>query len=54
MAWVAAAVIGGSVVGGVASAYGANKAAGAQENAANTAAATQLQMYNQTRDDQAR
>lgn len=53
MTWVAVAVVGGAVIGGVASGIGSSKAASAQENAANTSAATQLQMYNQTREDQA-
>lgn len=53
MSWVAAAVIGGAVVGGVASSYSAGKAADAQKSAAQSAQDTQLQMYNQTRADQA-
>lgn len=51
--WVAGAVVVGGVVGAVGSSLAAGKAASAQENAANTASATQLKMYNQTRDDQA-
>lgn len=50
-AWVATAIVGGAVIGGLATAYSANKAAGAQTNAANTAAATQMGMYNTTRGD---
>lgn len=50
---VAAAVIGGAVIGGLATSISGGKAASAQENAANTAQQTQLQMYNQTRADQA-
>jgi len=38
---VAAAIVGGAVVGGVATTMAGNKAAGAQENAANTAASVQ-------------
>jgi hypothetical protein len=51
MAWVATAIIGGSVVSAAATAYGASKAAQAQESAANTAANTALTMYNTTRGD---
>lgn len=51
MAWVATAIVGSAVVGGLATAYGANKAAEAQTNAANTAANTSLGMYNTTRQD---
>lgn len=50
---VAAAIIGGAVVGGAASAYSSNKASNAQQDAAQSAQDTQLQMYNQTRADQA-
>lgn len=50
---VAAAIVGGAVVGGVASAYSGNKAASAQQDAAQKASDTQMQMYNQTRNDQA-
>ena len=50
-AWVATAVIGGAVIGGAASIYGANKAASAQENAANRASDTSMAMYGQTRAD---
>jgi len=51
MAWVATAIVGSAVIGGVASAYGANKAADAQTEAAQTAANTSLGMYSQTRSD---
>lgn len=50
---VAAAVVGGAVLGAGASIYSSNKAAGAQKNASNNATDAQLQMYNQTREDQA-
>jgi hypothetical protein len=50
---VAAAVIGGAVIGAAGSAYAGSKAAGAQRDAAQTASNTQLQMYGQTRTDQA-
>lgn len=48
---VAAAVVGGAVVGGIATTMAGNKAADAQEAAANTASGTQLKMYNQNRAD---
>lgn len=48
---VAAAVIGGGVLSAGASMFGSSSAANAQEDAANKAAQTQLQMYNQTRSD---
>jgi len=51
MAWVATAVIGSAVIGGAATAYGANKAADAQTAAADKAANTSLSMYNTTRED---
>lgn len=54
---VAVAVIGGAAlsatVGGIASTSAANTQADAATNATNSANATQLAMYNQTRDDQA-
>lgn len=50
---VAAAVVGGAIIGGVASNMAAGTAAGAQEDAANQSNATQLQMYEQTRADNA-
>lgn len=49
---VAAAIVGGALIGGVATTVAGNKAAGAQEDAANSANQTQLAMYNQTRADQ--
>lgn len=49
---VAAAVVGSAVVGGVVSSAAASKAAKAQTGAANSANATELQIYNQTREDQ--
>jgi hypothetical protein len=52
MSWVAVAIGGAAVIGGVVSSSNASKAASAQTNAANQADATQLQMYNQTRQDQ--
>lgn len=51
MAWVATAIVGSAVVGGISSAYAASKASDAQVQAANTAAQTQLGMYNTTRGD---
>lgn len=51
MAWVATAVIGSAVIGGVATSMAANKAADAQTKAAAQAANTQLSMYNTTRGD---
>ena len=42
----AAAIIGGDVIGGVATAWGASQAAGAQESAAQSAQQTQMQMFN--------
>lgn len=49
---VAAAVIGGAVVGGVASSKAASKGAKAQTNAANQANETERYIYDQTREDQ--
>src|SRR5712671_4414683 len=51
MSWVGTAILGGSAVSAAATAYGANKAAGAQTDAANQAAQTQMAMYNRTRQD---
>lgn len=51
--WGAALLAGAVVVGGVEASSSAGKAADAQKTAAADANATQLQMYNQTRDDQA-
>ena len=48
---VAAAIIGGAAISGIAGAVGSSSAAGAQSNAANRAAQTNLQMYNTTRGD---
>lgn len=50
-AWVAAAVIGSSVIGASASIWGASKAADAQTSAADKAAAIQQQQYATTRTD---
>lgn len=52
MSWVAAAVVGGAIIGGVASNSAAKKAAKAQENATDKATGVELEMFNQTRDDQ--
>lgn len=49
MTWVATAVVGSTAVG----LYSANKAAGAQRDAANQAADVSQQQYQQTREDQA-
>lgn len=51
MSWVAAAVVGGAVIGGVASNQSAKKAANASKSGAETSASTQLQMYDQSRTD---
>lgn len=48
--FVATAIIGAGVIGASASIYGANKAAGAQKDAANTAVGTALNMYGQTKE----
>jgi hypothetical protein len=53
MAGVATAIAGSAILGAVVNSNSASKAASAQQNAANTASQTQLQMYNQTRADQA-
>lgn len=50
-AWVATAIIGSSAIGAIGTAYAASKASDAQQNAAATAANTQLSMYNTTRID---
>lgn len=52
MSWIAVAVVGGAVIGGVASNSAAGKAAKAQGQAADKASSTELEMYNQTREDQ--
>jgi hypothetical protein len=49
--WVATAIVGGSVVAGLSTAYAANKASSAQTAAAGKASDTALQMYNTTRGD---
>jgi hypothetical protein len=51
MAWVATAIIGASAVGAAATAYSANKASEAQQDASRRAADTQLDMYERTRSD---
>lgn len=51
MAWVATAIIGSAVIGAGASIYASGQAADAQTEAANTAATTQRQQYQQTRSD---
>lgn len=48
----AAIAAGGAILGGVISSNGASKAANAQQQAAQDASNTQLEMYNQTRADQ--
>jgi len=50
-AFVATAIVGAGVIGAGASIYGANKAAQAQKDAANTAAGTAMAQYNTTRGD---
>lgn len=49
--WVAGAVAVGTIGGALINSNAAGKASNAQQNAANSANATQLQMYNQTRED---
>lgn len=49
--WVATAIIGGALVGGIGTAYAANKGAKAIQNSAQTAANTTLGMFNTTRED---
>ena len=53
MTWVAAAVIGGSLISGAVGANSASKAANAQQQSAQLAADTQLQMFNTVNDQQA-
>lgn len=48
---VPAAILGAGALSAGVSAFGASQAAGAQQDAANTAAQTQMNMYNQTRSD---
>lgn len=52
MSWVAVAIGGAALVNGFVQSNAASNAAGAQRDAANQANATQLQIYNQTRQDQ--
>jgi len=51
MAWVATAIVGSAVIGGISQSYAASKAADAQKEAANNAIALQQQQYQQTRSD---
>src|SRR6185312_3010379 len=51
MAWIAAAVIGSSVIGAGAQIFGANKAADTQSKNADRVAQMQQQQYAQTRED---
>ena len=53
MSSLAVAVIGGAIIGGAASIYAGKKSAEGQENAANTASNTELEMYYQGREDTA-
>ena len=53
MTWVAAAVVGGSLISGAVGANSASKAANAQQQSAQLAADTQLQMFNTVNDQQA-
>ena len=53
MSWVAAAVVGGAVIGGVATTISGSKAASAQESAAQQATDTELQMFYKSREDTA-
>lgn len=53
MSFIAAAIIGSTLISGAIGAHAANSAANTQANAANNATNAQLQMFNQTRDDQA-
>jgi hypothetical protein len=48
---VAAAIVGGAVVGGLATTVAGNKASSAQRDAAKSASDTELQMFNQNRED---
>lgn len=50
-AWVATAVVGSAVIGGISQSYAASKAADAQTNASNKAIAFQQNQYDQTRTD---
>lgn len=51
MAWVATAIVGSAVIGGISTAYSANKAAAAQTVAADKAIGYQQQQQAQTRED---
>lgn len=51
MTWAATAIFGGAFVSAAGQAYGAYQASQAQQSAAQTAANTQMQMYQQTRKD---
>src|SRR5688572_11368692 len=51
MSWVAAAIGGGAVLSTIAGGRAADRAAAGQSAAARDANATQLEMYNQTRND---
>jgi hypothetical protein len=53
MSAIATAIVGTAIVGGIVQSSAAGKAADAQQYAADRASETELQMYNQTRDDQA-
>lgn len=53
MSFVAGAIIGGAVIGGVASAYGSNKAAGAAADASRESVAEQRRQFDLARGDQA-
>lgn len=51
MSWVAAAVVGGAVIGGVASNMAAGKSASASQRATNATIGEQARQYDQTRED---
>lgn len=53
MSGIATAIVGGAIIGGIATSNAAGKAANAATQASDSANATQLQMYNQSRADQA-
>ena len=53
MSWVAVSIVGSAVVSGVVSSNASKSAANAQQQAAQQSTDAQLQMYNQTRQDQA-
>lgn len=52
MSWIAAAIIGGSLIGGVVSSNASRSAANTQRDAANKATDTQLSMFNTINDQQ--